>query len=79
MLRQWAMVEHYRLHCAEQRRDGPQRDAAMAAILSALKRFGAASRPVECSVCASRVKAPASVLMFPARRNGTSVIPPRAA
>ncbi len=79
MLRQWARMEHYRLHCAENWTDSPQKDATLAAIHSALTRFEAASRAVECSVCASRVKPPARVLMFPSRRNVASEVPPRAA
>jgi hypothetical protein len=34
---------------------------------------------VECSVCASRAKAPARVLMFPSRPDISSAVPPRAA
>jgi hypothetical protein len=79
MLRQWTKMEHYRLHRAEEWPDGPQKDAALAAIHSALKRFEEASGPVECSICVSRAKAPARVLMFPTRRSVTAVVPPRAA
>ena len=61
MLRQWARVEHHRLHCAENWTDGSHKDAVLAAIHSALTRFEAESGPVECSVCASRVKAPARI------------------
>jgi hypothetical protein len=79
MLRQWARVEHHRLHCAEKWPDGPYKDAALAAVHSALDRFEAASGPAECSVCASRTKPPARVLMFPSRSNVSSAVPPRAA
>ncbi len=67
------------MHCVENWIDSPQKDAALAAIHSALKRSEAASGPVECSICASRLKAPARVLMFPSRRNLISAVPPRAA
>ena len=78
-LRQWARMEHYRLHSAETRADGPEKRAVLASIHSALARLEAESGPVECAVCASRKPAPARVLMFPSRSVAAEVIPPRAA
>jgi hypothetical protein len=79
MLRQWARMEHYRLHSAESRTDGAEKRALLASIHSALARLEAESGPVECAVCASRKPAPARVLMFPSRSVAAEVIPPRAA
>jgi hypothetical protein len=37
MLRQWAAVEHNRLHCAEEWPDGPYKQAVIAAIHATLE------------------------------------------
>jgi hypothetical protein len=79
MLRQWARMEHYRLHCAESRTDGAEKRALLASIHSALERLEAESGPVGCVVCASRKPAPARVLMFPSRADTAAAVPPRAA
>jgi hypothetical protein len=79
MLRQWARMEHYRLHCAESRTDSAEKRAVLASIHSALERLEAESGPVECAVCASRQPARARVLMFPSRSKVAAAIPPRAA
>jgi hypothetical protein len=79
MLRQWARMEHYRLHSAETRADGPEKRAVLASIHSALARLEAESGPVECAVCSSRKPVPARVLMFPSQSAAAAAIPPRAA
>ena len=70
-LRQWIRNEHYRLHCVEEWPDTPYKDAALAAIHSALERLETSLAPNElpqCMVCASR-KTRAVVLEFPSRSN----------
>ena len=37
ILRQWAAVEHHRLHCAEEWPDGPYKQAVIAAIHATLE------------------------------------------
>jgi hypothetical protein len=79
MLRQWARMEHYRLHCAESWEDGSYKDAVVTTIRSALERLEAASGSVGCAVCTSRKKTPSRVLMFPSRSNIVSEVSSRAA
>jgi hypothetical protein len=63
-------LEHYRWHCAEHWPDSPYKEAALAAVHSALERLEAVTgEPYEspaCMICASR-DGQAKVLMFPSR------------
>ena len=60
MLRQWAAVEHNRLHCAEEWPDGPHKQAVIAAIHATLESLfensGTSTRLSECMACAARKK-----------------------
>jgi hypothetical protein len=75
-LEQWIMVEHYRLHCAERWADGDYKEAALAAIHSAMKTLEAAcGTPVgesRCMVCTSREAA--RVLELPPRPRELPVV-----
>jgi len=60
MLRQWAAVEHNRLHCAEEWPNGPHKQAVIAAIHATLESLfensGTSTGLSQCMACAGRKK-----------------------
>jgi hypothetical protein len=57
-LRQWAAVEHHRLHCVEEWPDGPYKQALIAAIHATLESLfdnsGTSTGLSECMACTGR-------------------------
>lgn len=69
MNKQWLAMEHYRLHIIEAWPDGLRKDAALAAVHSAidgLQRGLATSESDVCAVCAARRES-STVVEFPVR------------
>ena len=83
VLQQFARVEHYRLHCAEQWADDPYKESVIASVCSTLERLErSAIAPPQapiCMVCEARKTKRAQVLMFPSKPKGCAEVLPQAA
>jgi hypothetical protein len=69
MKTQWLAMEHYRLHVVEQWPDGPQKEAALAAVHSTIESLtsqGPEDAALVCSICSARAHT-RHVVEFPSR------------